>query len=131
MKIKPLRVIVVNAGGSPPVVAAKVKEGAGNFGFNAASEEYGDMEAMGILDPTKVVRTALQNSSLNRRPDDHHRGHGLRAAGEEAAASGKRNAGLGYVAGDSVRQQSGLRQPISKLQPVLYFRTSSEHWVFI
>ena len=59
---EPLRVIVDNAGGMASVVVAKVKDGAGNFGFNAASETYGDMEAMGILDPAKVVRTALQNA---------------------------------------------------------------------
>jgi len=40
-----------------------VKEGQGNFGFNAATEVYGDMEEMGILDPTKVVRSALQNAA--------------------------------------------------------------------
>jgi len=60
---EPLRVIVANAGGEPAVVVGKVGEGKGNFGFNAASEEYGDMEAMGILDPTKVVRSALQNAA--------------------------------------------------------------------
>ena len=60
---EPLRVIVANAGGSPPVVVAKVKEGLGNFGFNAATETFGDMETMGILDPTKVVRSALENAA--------------------------------------------------------------------
>ena len=44
------------------VVLAKVDEGEGNFGYNAASGEYGDMIEMGILDPTKVTRTALQNA---------------------------------------------------------------------
>jgi len=56
----PLRQIVANAGEESSVVADKVKQGEGNFGFNAATGEYGDMLAMGILDPAKVVRTALQ-----------------------------------------------------------------------
>ncbi|MET0105464.1 MAG: chaperonin GroEL [Sedimenticola sp.] len=59
----PLRVIVANAGGEASVIVGKVKENSGNFGFNAASEEFGDMESMGILDPTKVVRSALQNAA--------------------------------------------------------------------
>ena len=56
----PLRQIVANAGGEASVVVDKVKQGEGNFGFNAASGEYGDMIAMGILDPAKVTRSALQ-----------------------------------------------------------------------
>jgi chaperonin GroEL len=56
----PLRQIVYNAGGEPSVVVAKVREGEGAFGFNAATEEYGDMLEMGILDPAKVTRSALQ-----------------------------------------------------------------------
>ena len=59
----PLREIVTNAGEEPSVVLNKVKEGTGNFGYNAASGVYGDMVEMGILDPTKVTRTALQNAS--------------------------------------------------------------------
>ncbi len=59
----PLRQIVANAGGEPSVVLAKVAEGEGNFGYNAATGEYGDMVEMGILDPTKVTRTALQNAA--------------------------------------------------------------------
>ena len=59
---EPLRQIVANAGDEASVVLAKVDEGDGNFGFNAASGEYGDMIDMGILDPTKVTRTALQNA---------------------------------------------------------------------
>jgi chaperonin GroEL len=57
---EPLRQIALNAGAEPSVVINAVKNGKGNFGFNAATEEYGDMVKMGILDPTKVVRTALQ-----------------------------------------------------------------------
>jgi len=60
---EPLRQIVANAGGEPSVVLNKVAEGKGNFGFNAATDEFGDMVAMGILDPTKVTRTALQNAA--------------------------------------------------------------------
>jgi chaperonin GroEL len=60
---EPLRQIVQNAGGEPSVVVNKVIEGKGNFGFNAATGEYGDMIEMGILDPTKVARTALQNAA--------------------------------------------------------------------
>ncbi|MGA0999634.1 MAG: chaperonin GroEL, partial [Litorivicinaceae bacterium] len=56
----PLRQIVTNAGGEASVVVDKVKQGEGNFGFNAASGEYGDMIEMGILDPAKVTRSALQ-----------------------------------------------------------------------
>lgn len=59
----PLRQIVANAGGEPAVVVDKVKAGTGNFGFNAASGEYGDMIAMGILDPAKVTRSALQHAA--------------------------------------------------------------------
>lgn len=60
---EPLRQIVANAGAEPPVVLQKVADGTGNFGYNAATDEYGDLVAMGILDPTKVVRSALQNAS--------------------------------------------------------------------
>ncbi len=60
---EPLRQIVANAGEEPSVVANKVKEGTGNYGYNAATGEFGDMIAMGILDPTKVARTALQNAA--------------------------------------------------------------------
>ncbi len=59
----PLREIVANAGGEPSVVINRVLEGQGNFGFNAANDTYGDMIEMGILDPTKVTRTALQNAA--------------------------------------------------------------------
>lgn len=59
----PLRQIVSNAGEEPSVVANQVKAGEGNFGYNAATEEYGDMIGMGILDPTKVTRSALQYAS--------------------------------------------------------------------
>ncbi len=60
---EPLRQIVANAGEEPSVVLNKVAGGTGNFGYNAANGEYGDMVAMGILDPTKVTRYALQNAA--------------------------------------------------------------------
>jgi len=60
---EPLRQIVANAGEEPSVVLNKVAEGSGNYGYNAQTGEYGDMIAMGILDPTKVSRSALQNAA--------------------------------------------------------------------
>lgn len=59
----PLREIVTNAGEEPSVILNKVQEGKGAFGYNAANGEYGDMLEFGILDPTKVTRTALQNAA--------------------------------------------------------------------
>ena len=59
----PLRAIVSNAGEEPSVVIAKVLEGQGNFGYNAANGEYGDLVEIGVVDPTKVTRTALQNAA--------------------------------------------------------------------
>ncbi|MDD2700122.1 MAG: chaperonin GroEL [Sideroxydans sp.] len=59
----PLRAIVSNAGDEPSVVVNKVLDGKGSFGYNAGSGEYGDMLEMGVVDPTKVTRTALQNAS--------------------------------------------------------------------
>ncbi|MBR7959818.1 chaperonin GroEL [Burkholderia vietnamiensis] len=59
----PLRVIVANAGEEPSVVISKVLEGNGNFGYNAATGEYGDLVEAGVVDPTKVTRTALQNAA--------------------------------------------------------------------
>ena len=60
---EPLRQIVINAGAEGSVVLDKVAGGTGNYGYNAASGEYGDMVAMGVIDPTKVTRTALQNAA--------------------------------------------------------------------
>ncbi len=59
----PLREIVSNAGEEPSVIMNKVLENSGNYGYNAATGEYGDMVEMGILDPTKVTRSALQNAA--------------------------------------------------------------------
>jgi len=60
---EPMRQIVANAGAEPSVVVNKVLEGKGNFGFNAQTDEYGDLVEMGVIDPTKVTRTALQNAA--------------------------------------------------------------------
>ena len=60
---EPLRQIVQNCGEESSVVLQKVREGKGNFGYNAADGQYGDMVELGILDPTKVTRTALQNAA--------------------------------------------------------------------
>jgi len=60
---EPLRQIVANAGDEASVVLNQVSQGTGNFGYNAATGEFGDMVAMGILDPAKVTRTALQNAA--------------------------------------------------------------------
>ncbi|CAG2379039.1 MULTISPECIES: chaperonin GroEL [Burkholderia] len=59
----PLRVIAANAGDEPSVVVSKVLEGTGTFGYNAATGEYGDLVDAGVVDPTKVTRTALQNAA--------------------------------------------------------------------
>ena len=60
---EPLRQIVANAGDEPSVVVNTVANGEGNFGYNAQTGEYGDLVEMGVLDPTKVTRTALQNAA--------------------------------------------------------------------
>ena len=60
---EPLRQIVSNAGAEPSVILARVVAGEGNFGYNAANEQFGDMVAMGVLDPCKVTRCALQNAA--------------------------------------------------------------------
>ena len=60
---EPLRQIVANAGQEPSVVLERVVAGAGNFGYNAASDMYGDLVGMGVIDPTKVTRLGLQNAA--------------------------------------------------------------------
>ncbi len=90
----PIRTIAENAGLEGSVVAAKVKDGEGSYGLNAANGEYGDLLDAGIVDPTKVVRSAIQNGAsvaglllttetliteVEEEPDDHghhHHGHG-------------------------------------------------------
>jgi chaperonin GroEL len=90
---EPLRQIVANAGAEAPVVLRKVADGTGNFGYNAATGEYGDLVAMGILDPTKVARIALQHASsiaglmitteatVAEEPKDEKHGHGAGMGG--------------------------------------------------
>jgi chaperonin GroEL len=58
-----VRWIAGNAGVDGSIVVDKIKAGSGNFGFNARSEEYEDLVTAGVIDPTKVVRTALQNAA--------------------------------------------------------------------
>ena len=60
---EPMRQIVANAGEEPSVVVNNVANGTGNYGYNAQTGVYGDMVEMGVLDPTKVTRTALQNAA--------------------------------------------------------------------
>jgi chaperonin GroEL len=60
---EPLRMIVSNGGGEPSIVLQKVRQGEGGFGFNARTEVYEDLFAAGVIDPTKVVRSALQNAA--------------------------------------------------------------------
>jgi chaperonin GroEL len=60
---EPLRQIVANAGDEPSVVVNKVLEGKGNYGYNAANGTYGDLVELGVLDPAKVTRSALQNAA--------------------------------------------------------------------
>ena len=59
----PLRQIVTNAGEEASVIINQVKNGSGNYGYNAATGEYGDMLEMGILDPAKVTRSALEHAA--------------------------------------------------------------------
>ncbi len=86
---EPLRQIVANAGSDPAVVLNEVVSGTGNYGFNAANGEYGDMVKFGIIDPTKVTRLALQNATsvagllltteamVAEQPKEESAGHGM------------------------------------------------------
>jgi chaperonin GroEL len=90
---EPLRQIVANAGEDAAVVLNRVREGKGTFGYNAASGEYGDMIELGILDPTKVTRLALQNAAsvaglllttevmIAETPKDEEHAHGAPGGG--------------------------------------------------
>lgn len=60
---EPLRQIVYNAGGEGAVVVNKVREGKGDFGYNARTDEYEDLRAKGVIDPAKVARVALENAA--------------------------------------------------------------------
>ncbi len=90
---EPLRQIVDNAGEDAAVILNKVREGKGNYGYNAASGEFGDLIEQGILDPTKVTRLALQNAAsvsglllttevmVAEAPKDEEHGHGMPPGG--------------------------------------------------
>jgi alkyl sulfatase BDS1-like metallo-beta-lactamase superfamily hydrolase len=86
----PIRQIAENAGVEGSIVVGKITGDDPTFGFNAQTEEYVDMIEAGIIDPTKVVRTALQDAASVAGSADHHRSHGCRAA-EEGRSTG--NAG--------------------------------------
>ncbi len=81
---QPMREIVANAGDEPSVVVNKVLEGKGNFGYNAATGEYGDLVAMGVLDPDQGHAHCAAERRVRRRPDAHHRLHGGRAGRRQA-----------------------------------------------
>ena len=68
----PLRQIVTNAGEEASVVASAVKNGEGNFGYNAGTEQYGDMIEMGILDPTKSNSFCIAICGICSRLNDYH-----------------------------------------------------------
>jgi len=90
---EPLRAIAYNAGAEPSVVVNKVLEGSGNFGYNAATDIYGDLVEQGVIDPTKVTRTALTNAasvaglllttecSINEIPEDKPAAGGMPPGG--------------------------------------------------
>ncbi len=82
----PLREIVTNAGEESSVILNKVADGKGNFGYNAATGEYGDMVELGILDPTKGDAHGAAERRVDRRSHDHDRGDGRRSAEEGRAA---------------------------------------------
>ena len=95
----PLREIVYNAGGEPSVVVNAVLNGSGNYGFNAANDTYGDMIEMGILDPTKVTRTALQNAASVASLMLTTECMIAEAPKEEAAGGGMPGGGMGGMGG--------------------------------
>jgi chaperonin GroEL len=96
---QPLREIVANAGEEPSVVINKVLEGKGNFGYNAANGTYGDMIDMGILDPTKVTRTALQNAASVAGLMLTTEAMVAEAPKEESGAGGMPGGGMGGMGG--------------------------------
>lgn len=95
----PLREIVANAGGEPSVVVNAVLGGKGNYGFNAANDTYGDMIEMGILDPTKVTRTALQNAASVASLMLTTEAMVAEAPKEDAPAAGGMPGGMGGMGG--------------------------------
>jgi chaperonin GroEL len=104
---EPLRWIASNAGLEGAVVVQKVKEGRGSFGFNAATEKYEDLVQAGVIDPTKVVRAALQNAaSVGLAPADRGGADRGEADEEGRPRPRRRHAGHGRD-GDVVRDRLG------------------------
>ncbi|MCJ7800156.1 MAG: chaperonin GroEL, partial [Polaromonas sp.] len=95
----PLREIVYNAGGEASVVVNAVLAGKGNYGFNAANDTYGDMIDMGILDPTKVTRTALQNAASVASLMLTTEAMVCESAKDDAPAGGGMGGGMGGMGG--------------------------------
>ena len=94
---EPLRQISANAGEEGSIVVQKVRDGQGSYGYNAASGEYGDLLAMGVIDPVKVVRSALQNAaSVASLMLTTEALIAERPKGEEKAAAGGGHAGHGH-----------------------------------
>ena len=93
-----MRQIADNAGQDGSVVVDAVRrlqqqKGDKNIGYDVMSDEYGDMVEMGIIDPAKVTRSAVENAASHRRDDPDHRGAGHRHAGEGEAGT-RANAGV-------------------------------------
>jgi len=95
---EPARQIAANAGDEPSVVLNKIAEGKGNYGYNAATGEYGDMVESGVLDPTKVTRYAAAERRFGRGPDPHDRRNGRRDS-ERRVARRPCHGGMGGMAG--------------------------------
>jgi len=85
---EPVRQIVLNSGTEGAIVVEKIKNHSdANFGYNASTDEYEDLVKAGVIDPTKVTRTALQNAASIAFPDVDHRSDDRRHPGEEAGRS--------------------------------------------
>ncbi len=92
----PIRQIAQNAGVEGSIVVEKVRGAKErNFGYNAQTDKYEDLVKAGVIDPTKVVRTALQNAASIAGPAPHHRVRGGREAGREAGAARRPGGGMG------------------------------------
>jgi chaperonin GroEL len=96
---EPIRIITQNAGDEPSVVVNAVLAGKGNYGYNAANGQYGDMIEMGILDPTKVTRTALQNAASVASLMLTTEAMVAEAPKDEAGAGGGMPGGMGGMGG--------------------------------
>jgi hypothetical protein len=86
---EPVRQIVGNAGHEGAIIIEKIRgNNDPNYGFNAASMQFEDLVKAGVIDPTKVTRSALQNASSNRGADAHDGSHDRRDSGEEVGSGG-------------------------------------------